>query len=818
MSQPAIVDQIVIDSRRIDSAHTLFIALPGSHTDGHAFIPAALAAGAKFILASRDFAIDPKHKHKILLVPNTLDAFQAIAGSYRKTLSTKVVAIAGSYGKTMVKDLLHSFVKTTSSVAASPESFNSQIGVALSLFTINKKHQIALIEAGISKTGEMARLSKLIQPDHIVLTHIGKKHLATLGSLKIVATEMSKLALKIPLGNWILVPDDILLHPLLAHEEVVYWHRKYSELPHATTNEGKQSLLMPYKIEFPDRQCYYNNATTGFYYFLDFLNITVKAAWLLGVRSQAIQEVLDHYVVEAMRTEIWRSPTSITFINDPYCSDPQSVGKALRHLDKTAGKKRKGFVFGGMRGPQHTESCYRHVGQMIAQAKLDFLLLVGKKPFGPLVSEIVKNRQQPLIQQCDDYSRAIDQMQSWAQQEDVFLIKGEKKQSLELLMESFNDSICTNQCFINLAAIEANILTIRNKLPSNTRIMVMVKALAYGTNDIRMSQFLESCGIDILGVSYVDEGVALRRAGVKQAIFVINAAPYEASKVVKWDLEVGVSEQHIIEMLAKEAALHGKQIKVHLHVDTGMSRFGCRPNEAVELAKCIVACPSLKLEGVMTHFACSDDPQQDEFTLTQAKTLTDVIDEIRKIGIEIPWHHAANSGGVMRFHLPQFNMVRIGLAVYGLYPSEAAKSSLDLRLALSLTSRIVGINICRSGETVSYGRTYKAARPHRIAVLPIGYFDGLHRNYSGKASVVIRGEKAPMVGKICMDFMMVDVTHIPEAEIGDPVLIFGEDEHGQYLSPEELASSGDSIIHELVTCLGPRIQRIFIYEEAYQFR
>jgi alanine racemase/UDP-N-acetylmuramoyl-tripeptide--D-alanyl-D-alanine ligase len=346
-------------------------------------------------------------------------------------------------------------------------------------------------------------------------------------------------------------------------------------------------------------------------------------------------------------------------------------------------------------------------------------------------------------------------------------------------------------------------------------MMVMVKALAYGTDQVRMSKFLETCQIDILGVSFVDEGVALKCAGVSQSIFVLQAATYEAYKVVKWGLEIGVSDRELIQAVGEEARKQGKKIKVHLHIDTGMGRLGCRLEEALPLAKAVQSQPGLELEGIMTHFACADDPAQDSFTLQQAESFRQIIEQLEKEGIALRWRHAANSSAAVRFHFPHCNMVRIGLAAYGLYSSKAVQSAVELRLALALTSRIVGINSCKRGETVSYGRSYCVERSmQRIAVLPIGYFDGLHGSYSGKGAVVIHGQKAPMIGKICMDFMMVDITDIPAAAVGDPVLVFGEDEHGSYLSPEELAAQGDSIIHELITCLGPRIERIFIHEES----
>lgn len=823
-SQPAIIDQVAIDSRRIDSKHTLFVPLPGKSYDGHQFVEDAARRGAKYALVRKDWkpSILMSDNLTILYVNNPLYAFQDIAQAYRKQLSGVLVAIAGSYGKTMVKDLLQVMVTTTKEVAVSPESFNSQIGATLSLFTVTKKHDIALIEVGISHKQEMERLVQMIQPDHAIITHIGKKHVATLGNLNTTASEFMKLPAALSKDQWVILPNSPLLHDyILSLKAKPYiWNTKIPELPHAKTINAEHSIRMPYHIEFPDGTSYVNQTTFGFSYFLDLLNISIKAAWLLGISSEAICTTLTNYSAEPMRTEIWRSPIGATFINDTYCSDPLSVDRALKFFEQTPHHGRRIFAFSGMRGLQrHSEADYRHIGESINKAKIDLLLLIGPHKFDSLINVVQKDSPKTEISTHAAHQDAIVKMGSWINQDDMILIKGEKKESLNIFLEAFNDSICNNQCLINLAAVEANLSTIRHKLPSKTRIMVMLKALAYGTNDIRMGKFLATCGIDIFGVSYSDEGVALRRAGIKQAIFVINAAVYEAAKIVKWDLEVGVSEKELINALAQEASRHQKKVKVHLHIDTGMSRFGCRPEEVLELAQYINTFPSLFLEGIMTHFACADDPASDQFTFSQVSIFNQAITSLQESGIDIPWQHAANSSGVMRFDFPNYNMVRIGLAVYGLYPSEATKKTVDLRLAISLVSRIVGINTCRAGETISYGRTYTVHREEqRIAVIPIGYFDGLHRNYSGKGNVLIRGQKAPMVGNICMDFMMVDITDIPHAAIGDSVLIFGEDEHGHYLSPEDLATSYGSITHELITCLGPRIQRIFIYEEAHQLR
>lgn len=815
-SHSAIIDQVTIDSRRIDSKYSLFVPLVGNVFDGHNFVENAARAGAKYALVKQNWdpgkTIEGIH---LLRVEDTLKAFQEISGVYRKQTSCLVVGITGSYGKTMVKDLLEEMIGTTKRVVASPESFNSQIGVPLSLLTLKKGHEIALIEAAISKRYEMDILSDIIAPDYGILTHIGKKHVATLGDLQTTAEETIKLLTRPKKDQWILIPKDPLLTPHLKQFSAVchFWPEKNDLLPYAYFVNEERSAKMTYRVDFPDGKTHLGTITSGFYYFLDLINITLKAAWLLGIESQALSDTLKNYTPEPMRTEIWKSPVGTTFINDTYCSDPQSVDLSLKNLHLSPPQSRKIFVFGGMRGAkQHLETDYRRVGKAINRSPLNQLILVGDHPFQFLIEELTAQTE---ILQFKDYEEALNHMRTNVKPDDVILIKGEKKESLDRLTEAFNDSICNNQCMINLAAIESNLNLIRKKLAPDTRVMVMVKALAYGTDAVRMGQFLATCHVDILGVSYVDEGVALKRAGVSQSIFVINAAAYEAAKVVKWDLEVGVSEEDLINAIAREAAKQNKKIKLHLHVDTGMSRFGCRPEQVIALSKLILDSPFLQFDGIMTHFACADNPADDAFTLSQVRCFEEVIERLHNHGIHPKWKHAANSSATMRFHFPQFNLVRIGLAVYGLYSSEATRKAMELRLALSLVSRIVGINECKKGETISYGRSYTVEKDRqRIAVLPIGYFDGLHRNYSGKGLVIIRGQKAPMIGKICMDFMMVDITDIPNAAIGDMVLIFGEDDYGNYLSPEDLATRGDSIIHELITCLGPRIQRIFVHEET----
>lgn len=806
---PALINHVAIDSRQVGAKESLFVALPGKTTDGHHFVLDAVARGAKFILVRHGYVLDGNLSGTTLLfVEDPKLALQQIASTYRRQLPTKIIAITGSYGKTMVKDLLQDLLKNHFQTGASPESYNSQIGVPLSLFNLSSTCEIAVIEAAISEKNEMDRLAHMLIPDFGIITPIGNKHIDQLDTLHTLMEESLKLYQHAD-PKWILCPAEFKPYITELKGQIHFWNKPETGFPHAVKTSERFDLQLPYQINFPDGLKFNGVIRSGYYYYLNLINMAVKAAYSLGIPSHTIAETLSRYVLEPSRKEIWKSPQGVTFINDNYAETPLSIDRALKFMKSNGDRGHQIFAFEGLKGSINPED-YKQVGTILNEYHLDFILLIGSYPFDPLIGEI-KSAQTSIVK-LDSTKEALDFLKVILHPGDTVLMKGSKKKPIENLIKGFHEAVSINLCQVNLAAIEHNIKILKKHLPLNTRIMVMVKAFAYGTDTLRIAKFLKGCGIEILGVSYVEEGVILKQAGITESVFVLNGADYEIDLVVKWDLEIGVSRESTIRLLAEEAKKKNKIIKVHLHVDTGMCRFGCRKEEAVFLAKLISSEPSLSFEGIFTHFASADDPSEDSFTHSQAEAFKHVVAALQNEGIDPPWKHVSNSAATLRFSFPDFNMVRLGLAVYGLQPTHPAKN--HLKMAISLISRIAGINHCKRGETISYGRSYCVEEEEKqIAVLPIGYFDGLHRNYSGKGNVLIRGKKAPMIGKICMDFMMVDVTDIPDVSVGDPVLIFGEDEYGHYLSPEELAIQGNSISHELITCLGPRIQRFFIYEE-----
>lgn len=347
--------------------------------------------------------------------------------------------------------------------------------------------------------------------------------------------------------------------------------------------------------------------------------------------------------------------------------------------------------------------------------------------------------------------------------------------------------------------VKFNIDLLKKKLPENGRLMAMIKAYGYGQDGIKLSKLLSSFGIDIFGVAHPEEGIELRQEGAEEDIFVIHAMPNQVEACLRFNLQVGVSSFELVEELEKQAEKLSTTAKVHLHIDTGMTRFGVPADMAVALGKKIGRSKYLEFEGLMTHLASSDDAEQDPFTFSQMNQLESVFQSLRESGLHPKWVHAANSAGLVR-HAQRFNMARVGLSLFGIGHKESLLSP-----AISLMSRLGHIHDCKRGDTVSYHRGYRVLKEReRIGVVLCGYHDGVPRSISGKGYASIRGKQAPYVGIVCMDYLMIDLTDIPEAEAGDEVLLFGGD-----IPLEQFSAWSGTIAHEILTRMSGRVGRIY---------
>jgi Alr-MurF fusion protein len=380
-----------------------------------------------------------------------------------------------------------------------------------------------------------------------------------------------------------------------------------------------------------------------------------------------------------------------------------------------------------------------------------------------------------------------------------------KEESFDFCKESSSNP---NQLIVNLSSIKENVQRLKGHFQRPMRIMAILKANAYGTNYAVLSRYLRGVGIDIVGAANLVEALFFKTIGVEQEIFLLHAFEEEAEQIVENGFVVSVDDPALIEALQSQAKKQRRHIKVHLKIETGMGRFGISPKDALSLAFLIQGCDHLDLEGVSTHFSCADVGGKERFTIAQYESFCEVLRCLQREGMDPNWRHVANSSGSIRFDFPECNMVRIGLALYGIPPCSVEENILLLEPSLALQTRVVKVSLYEKGHPIGYGCSYHVQKEvEKIAVLPIGYFDGIHQQYR-RASFLICGKRAPIVGKICMDYIMCDVTHIPNVKTGDRALLFGKDDWGNEVSPQEWADLAGCDVRQFICCLGPRIKRL----------
>ncbi len=753
------VDQVSIHSGCIFSKNALFIALRGRLYDGHDFVPDSYTKGARYAIVEESYTPPKDQKTPILLrVANPLKTLQELALSYRSQFSCQVIAIVGTSGKTILKDLLGKILSTHYTTFCSPESYNSQIGAALSLFEIHHSHEIALIELAASKKGELASLVKMVEPDQALIAELDHSHPYLFDSSQFLKED---------------------------------YHAFFEQVPQI-------------KVQTPSIEV----TKLPKHPFLAKLTKRAKAAaCALGVPEATVRSTIEHYDFQWRGSEIWRSPGGALFINEPYTAIPETLYTSLAHFFKLGVQGRRWLVFSGF---QSETPNWKHAAQVLSSFAIDCVIAV-QSHLPPEFFQYMKNLSpQTSLRTVSDMQEALHLLEEEVSSKDSVLFRGANKLALHTFIKNAPLFLHESILEINLGSIKQNIDLMRSHLGKRVEIMPMIKSDAYGTDASILARFLAGCGIRIFGVAYIQEALALRREGLQTRIFVLHARPSEVGAIVRAGLEVGVGSLHLAQSLQKEAQRRRQRAKVHLHLDTGMTRLGNSPDKIIELARYVNQSSHLELEGIMTHFALADQKEGDFFTEQQAAQLKSVASLLKREGIAVRHTHAQNSAAVARFGSSDFSMVRVGLALFGLVHSP----QLPLKPALSLRSSITAIHNCKRGDTVSYGRCYQVNQPEeRIAVVPLGYFDGIHRHYAQGGSLLIQGKKAPVVGSICMDFLMVNISSIPEAKEGDEVVIFGSSSDGKELPPEEFAHKGGTIPHELITCLGPRIQRLFTLDE-----
>jgi len=805
---------VAIDSRRVQPGDAFF-ALGGRSRDGHDFAAAAIAAGAALVVVRRNWqaavtqgAADQGGMGELarLEVDDPLEALQQLAAWYRRQHIDRVVAITGSNGKTIVKGALTALLAQRYRVAASPGSWNSQVGVPLAVLSAPAGTELGVFEAGVSAPGEMAKIARILQPDFGVLVNVGLAHLGGFGSREVTAREKMILFRDLSPENWLIAPADPLLDSVpLACRRLRAGHgepRLIGQTAHGSglllsLEIGGQRLRLPVRTRSAP--------------LVEDLLIAMTAGLQLGVGVDELMAVLEDYSFGPTRMETWRTPDGITIVNDSASDDPISVQAALETVSASPDPGRRLFVFGGM-GDLGSSEAREHalIGQLAAERGFSHLLLLPHPASEHTAAAWRASQPQAPVIELRDSDELRATVRTLAQPGDTVLLKGAARQGLASAACSIWESMAPRRFLVDLNAVRNNIARFRALCGPKVAILAVLKAWAYGTELARLALALQESGVDWIGVSAADEGAALRRAGVHRPVLVLLMDSDEIDKAVRWRLTPVVYSQACAQRLVASLRTMESSLDVHLEIDSGMGRVGVAPEDALGVARLLRASGVVRLSGVMTHLASADDPGADGYTQEQLSRFDAAVAAIRAESEEPLVVHAAATAGAVRFADARYDMVRLGLGLYGLHPSAAVAEAIELELAVAFLSRLVQVSTLRRGQRVGYNGTHVVeTEQQRIGIVAAGYNDGVPWSFSNRGEVMIQGQRLRVLGRVSMDSMAVDLSNLPEAGVGDEVLIFGAHE-GQVLRPEEAAERAGTIAYDLLVNVDSRrVQRLF---------
>lgn len=792
---------IMTDSRSPGAGpEVLFIALRGPNHDGHKFIEHLYGRGVRLFLV--DILPDKCGEMAgawFIRVNDTLEALHSLAKWRRECFGGRVIAITGSAGKTIVKEWLAGVMSATGSVIRSPKSYNSQVGVALSLMNVDDRFEIAVIEAGISLPGEMERLERIIRPDKVIITNIGEAHgenftgreaiaaeklrLASGASLvicsaddKVIMKEMASSNSSVPLFTWSLSgsPADLRVEAAEIQDN--------RQILRCVTSSGKFEAIIP----FADRASAENA-------------VSVIACCLTeNIPVQIIEKGVAELPVVAMRMEIKRGINGSTLIEDYYNSDPASLGMALDFLRNHA-RGRTTLILSDFRQIGGDEKrLYDGVARAVKNAGIDRFIGIG---------EALSRRKEAFQAESlffSTTSECSDAIHGLVFRNETILIKGARVFGLERISALLVRQLHQTRLEINMNAVVHNLNEFRHMLKPGTGIMAMVKAFAYGSGPAEIASLLEYNGVTCFAVAYADEGVALREAGITLPVIVMNPDESVMELIIRHNLEPEIYSSGSYAAFASAARRYGLlNYPIHIKLDTGMHRLGFGAGDLDELAGLLCGQQHVKVVSMFSHLAASEDPENDAFTHRQAFLLTSAAEMMeRELGYRFKLH-LLNSSGMNRFPEYQFDMVRLGIGLYGIGRYEG----LMLRHTGRFVSAVSQVRAVPAGEPVSYGCRGASDNDREIAVVPVGYADGLRRDLGdGRGCLFIRGRRVPIIGSICMDMCMVDVTGM-NVRAGDEAEVFGAE-----IAIEEIAALCSTIPYEILTSIPPRVKRIYINE------
>ena len=805
---PIKVEDILIDSRRfIRAANTLFFALKGDRNDGHKYIQDLYRKGIRyFVVSDKNFSRTGLDKASFFEVADTLRGLQQLAAHHRGLFDIPVIGITGSNGKTIVKEWLFQLMSPDRKIVRSPKSYNSQIGVPLSVWQMNRRHEIALFEAGISRPDEMEHLQAVIQPTVGIFTNIGEAHSEGFISLAQKAGEKLKLFTRV---NTLIYNNDqkellgvIIRTGILENLNTFSWGAdENSDLQVVE----KQILDTSTKI----RAIYQDKEQTIEIPFTDAAStenaIHCWAAMLVvGFAPEVITKRMVGLTPIAMRLEQKEGVNNCTIINDAYNSDFNSLTIALDFTRQQNQHKDKVVILSDiLQSGRDEEELYTNVAGLLKQKGISRIIGIG---------DAISRHAGLFEMEKDFFPTTRDFIAGFPMaslRNQTILLKGARIFEFERINRLLQQKVHETVFEINLSALIDNLNFFRSKLKQKTKIMAMVKAFSYGSGSFEIANILQFHRVDYLAVAYADEGVELRKAGIRLPIMVMNPEEYAFDLMIKYQLEPEIFSFRALDMLEKAIRRNqlpqNKPVKIHLKLETGMHRLGFCEKELAELISRINANPLIYVQSVFSHLVGSDKPSLDDFTREQIALFQSMSQKL-SVGLPRPFMmHLLNSGGISRFPEAQFDMVRLGIGLYGISSHE--ETAKRLRSVTSLRTEITELKKVHPGESVGYNRSFVAKSEIQIATVSVGYADGLFRMLgNGNFSFWINGKAAPIVGDICMDMCMIDVTRLDVKE-GDAVFVFNA-EH----PVTELATVARTIPYEVLSRISRRVKRVYFYE------
>ncbi len=784
LHEDKIIEEIVIDSRQTaGNQRELFFCLSGARHDGHYFIHSLYQKGIRNFVVSKEVKV--ADDVNLINVSDTLEALQKLAAHHRSLFSIPVIGITGSNGKTMIKEWLSTVLMEKFNVVKSPKSYNSQVGVPLSVWQMRHEHEVGIFEAGISQKGEMEKLSAIIQPTIGIFTNIGEAHSEGFESIAQKIEEKSRL-----------FPGSAKIICCKDHQDV-YSHltSRFGDKVIAWSSQSSAEIT----ISQDDNRFTFSYGDQSYTFQLgqkkpqDLENLfhVISAAMVCGLSTSEIERGLKNIVPVPMRLEFKRGINDTYILDDTYNNDLAGLKIALNYLQQQSQYSRKTVILSDiLQSGQPNEQLYREVNELLKTHGVNRLVCIG-----PNITE-----SRGLFEMEKHFFPDVESLLASAItfSQEMILIKGARVFGLEKIVAFLEEKNHGTLLEVNFEALIHNLNSYRKHLKKDVQLMVMVKAFAYGGGIAEIANLLQYQQVDRLGVAYVDEGIFLRKHGITIPIVVMNPNWDSLSLLTTFDLE---AEVYSVAMLRHMINGLTTLPKIHLKLETGMNRLGIQAGDIEEMKGLLAQHPEIKVTGIFTHLSSQDDPENDDYTRHQLELFSELYDQLAEALGYKPLKHALNSAGIVRWPDYQFDMVRLGIGLYGF---DAACKLDNLLPASTLKTIVSQVKPVKKGESIGYSRAGKAQRDGQIAILPIGYADGYLRIFgNGNAWVMINGQKAPTIGNICMDMTMVDVTGI-EVKEGDEVVLFGANP-----TIADLAEWAHTIPYEILTNVSQRVKRVF---------